>query len=111
MASSSVTSTFTAIARSLLPISSATAVAASRSRSATTTQAPSDAKRRLVAFPIPEPPPVTIAIRPASGFGFGIRRSFASSSSQYSMLNFSDSSIGLYVETDSAPRITLIALV
>src|SRR6478735_1149042 len=40
----------------------------------------------------------------------GIRRSLASSSSQYSMRNFSDSSIGAYVDTASAPRITLIAL-
>ena len=43
---------------------------------------------------MPEPPPVTNAIRVASGFGFGIRCSLASSSAQYSMRNFSDSSIG-----------------
>ena len=46
----------------------------------------------------------------ASGLGFGIRASFASSSAQYSILNFSDSSIGAYVDRPSAPRITLIAL-
>ncbi len=46
----------------------------------------------------------------ASGFGGGIRRSLASSSAQYSMRNFSDSSIGAYADTASAPRITLIAL-
>ncbi len=63
-----------------------------------------------MARPIPDPPPVTNATRVASGFGFGIRASFASSRAQYSIRNFSDSSIGAYVETDSAPRITLIAL-
>ena len=47
-----------------------------------------------VSTPIPEPPPVTSATRVASGFGVGLRRSFASSSSQYSMRNFSASSIG-----------------
>ena len=36
--------------------------------------------------------------------------SLASSSAQYSMRNFSASSIGAYVESASAPRITLIAL-
>ena len=61
------------------------------SRSATTTQAPSAASRRAVAAPMPEPPPVTSATRVASGLGAGIRRSLASSSSQYSMRNFSDS--------------------
>lgn len=49
-------------------------------------------------------------MRVASGLGAGMRRSLASSSSQYSMRNFSASSIGLYVETASAPRMTLIAL-
>ena len=63
-----------------------------------------------MARPMPEPPPVTSAIRAASGFGFGIRCSLASSSAQYSMRNFSASSIGAYVDTASAPRITLIAL-
>ena len=53
---------------------------------------------------------MTNATRVASGFGFGIRCSFASSSAQYSIRNFSRSSIGAYVETASAPRITLIAL-
>ncbi len=43
---------------------------------------------------MPEPPPVTSAIRVASGFGLGIRASLASSSAQYSMRNFSASSIG-----------------
>ena len=54
--------------------------------------------------------PDSPAIRVASGFGFGIRWSLASSSAQYSMRNFSDSTIGAYVERPSAPRITLIAL-
>ena len=40
----------------------------------------------------------------------GRMRSLRSSSSQYSMRNFSRSSIGEYVDTASAPRITLIAL-
>ena len=53
---------------------------------------------------------MTSAMRVASGFGFGIRCSLASSSAQYSMRNFSASSIGAYVESPSAPRITLIAL-
>ena len=43
---------------------------------------------------MPEAAPVTSATRVASGFGFGIRWSLASSSAQYSMRNFSDSSIG-----------------
>ena len=47
-----------------------------------------------MARPMPDPPPVTSAIRPASGFGLGRRRSLASSSSQYSMRNFSLSGIG-----------------
>ena len=54
--------------------------------------------------------PVTSAMRAACRFGGGIRWSFASSSTQYSIRNFSLSEIGVYVETDSAPRITLIAL-
>ena len=53
---------------------------------------------------------MTSAIRVASGLGFGIRWSLASSSAQYSMRNFSASSIGAYVDSPSAPRITLIAL-
>ena len=53
---------------------------------------------------------MTSAMRVASGLGFGIRCSLASSSAQYSMRNFSASSIGAYVESPSAPRITLIAL-
>jgi len=48
-----------------------------------------------MARPIPEPAPVTRATRVASGFGLGIRASLASSSAQYSMRNFSDSSIGV----------------
>ena len=106
----SVTFATTAIARSALPIPSATSRAPSASRSATTTQAPSAPSRSAIALPIPEPAPVTSATRPASGFGLGIRWSFASSSDQYSMRNFSLSSIGAYVETASAPRMTLIAL-
>ena len=75
-----------------------------------TTQAPSAASFSAVALPIPEAAPVTSAIRVASGLGFGIRWSLASSSAQYSMRNFSASSIGAYVDSPSAPRITLIAL-
>jgi hypothetical protein len=62
-----------------------------------------------MARPIPEAPPVTRATREASGLGLGIRASLASSSAQYSIRNFSLSGIGAYVETDSAPPITLIA--
>ena len=47
-----------------------------------------------MALPMPEAAPVTSAIRDASGFGFGSRASFASSSAQYSIRNFSASSIG-----------------
>ena len=47
-----------------------------------------------MARPMPEPPPVTSAMRVASGFGLGMRCSLASSSAQYSMRNFSASSIG-----------------
>ena len=62
-----------------------------------------------MARPIPDPPPVTSATRVASGLGFGRRASLASSSAQYSIRNFSASLIGSYCDTDSAPRITLIA--
>ena len=75
-----------------------------------TTQAPSAASCFAMALPMPPAAPVTSAIRVASGLGFGIRWSLASSSAQYSMRNFSASSIGAYVERPSAPRITLIAL-
>ena len=94
IAPSSVTSIAIPIALSELPISAATATAPSLSRSATTTQAPSAANRSAVAFPRPEAAPVTRAIRLASGFGLGARLSFASSRSQYSIRNFSDSAIG-----------------
>ena len=63
-----------------------------------------------MARPMPLAAPVTSAIRPAWRLGFGRRCSFASSSAQYSMRNFSRSSIGAYVDTDSAPRMTLMAL-
>ena len=76
-----------------------------------TTHAPSALRRRAVAAPMPAPPPVTNAIRVASALGGGIRRNFCSSSSQYSIRNFSSSEIGAYVDTDSAPRMTLIALI
>ena len=59
-----------------------------------TTHAPSAASRCAVARPMPEPPPVTSATRVASGLGLGRRRSLASSSSQYSIRNFSLSGIG-----------------
>ena len=63
-----------------------------------------------MALPIPDAAPVTNAIRPWWVLGFGMRCSLASSSAQYSMRNFSASEIGEYVESASAPRITLIAL-
>ena len=72
----------------------AASCAFSSDRSAMTTHAPSAASFSAVALPIPEAAPVTSAIRVASGFGFGIRWSLASSSDQYSMRNFSASSIG-----------------
>ena len=75
-----------------------------------TTHAPSAASRVAIALPIPDAAPVTSATRVAWDFGFGIRCSFASSSAQYSMRNFSASLIGAYDEIASAPRITLIAL-
>ncbi|SLJ82640.1 Uncharacterised protein [Mycobacteroides abscessus subsp. abscessus] len=43
---------------------------------------------------MPDAAPVTSAIRVASGLGRGRRASLASSSAQYSMRNFSASSIG-----------------
>ena len=92
--SSSVTSAVNGTATSAFPISSATAAARSASRSATTTHAPSAASRRAMARPIPDPAPVTRAIRVASGLGGGRRRSLASSSAQYSIRNFSVSSMG-----------------
>ena len=94
IAPSSVTSIAIPMALSEFPISAATAIAPSLSRSATTTQAPSAARRKAVALPRPEAAPVTSAIRPASGFGLGARFNLASSRSQYSMRNFSDSIIG-----------------
>ena len=109
-AASSATLAAIPTATSVLPISAAAVWAFSRSRSAITTQAPSAASRCAIALPIPEAAPVTSAIRVASGLGLGIRCSLASSSAQYSILNFSLSSIGAYVDRPSAPRITLIAL-
>ena len=47
-----------------------------------------------MALPMPDAAPVTSAMRPGEGLGLGIRASLASSSAQYSMRNFSDSSIG-----------------
>ena len=74
-----------------------------------TTHAPSAASRCAIALPMPDAAPVTSAMRVASGLGAGIRCSFASSSAQYSIRNFSASSIGAYADNPSAPRITLIA--
>ncbi|MNI80945.1 hypothetical protein D3C73_1375170 [compost metagenome] len=59
---------------------------------------------------MPDAAPVTNAMRVAWDLGLSMRASLASSSAQYSMRNFSDSSIGAYVEIASAPRITLMAL-
>ena len=47
-----------------------------------------------MALPMPDAAPVTSAMRVACDFGFGIRCSFASSRAQYSIANFSASSIG-----------------
>ena len=63
-----------------------------------------------MARPMPDAAPVTRATRPCSAGAGGRIRSLRSSSSQYSMRNFSWSSIGGYADTASAPRITLIAL-
>ncbi len=66
----------------------------SRFRSAMTTHAPSAARRVAMALPMPDAAPVTSAMRVAWDFGLGIRASLASSRAQYSIRNFSDSSIG-----------------
>ena len=47
-----------------------------------------------MALPIPEAAPVTRAMRVAWDLGLGIRASLASSRAQYSIRNFSASSIG-----------------
>ncbi|MCY1237125.1 hypothetical protein D9M72_498100 [compost metagenome] len=91
---SSVTSACTPMATSGPPSSAATARAFSRFRSAMTTQAPSAARRVAMALPIPEAAPVTSAMRVAWDLGLGRRASLASSRDQYSIRNFSDSSIG-----------------
>ena len=90
----SVTFACTPTATSLVPISVAAACALSRSRSAMTTQAPSAASRVAMALPMPLAAPVTRAMRPAWLRGLGIRWSLASSRAQYSMRNFSASSMG-----------------
>ncbi len=76
------------------PSSAATAWALSRFRSAMTTHAPSAARRVAMALPMPDAAPVTSAMRVAWDFGLGSRASLASSSAQYSIRNFSASSIG-----------------
>ena len=95
IASASVTFTCTPTATSVPPISAAASWALARSRSAMTTQAPSAARRVAMALPMPDAAPVTSATRVACDFGFGIRCSFASSSAQYSMRNFSASEMGV----------------
>ena len=57
----------------------------SLSKSVSTTHAPSSAYFFATAFPIPPALPVTKATLPESSFGLGIRKSFASSRSQYSI--------------------------
>ena len=94
IAFSSVTSTPTATALSGPPSSVATFCAPAKSRSATTTQEPSATSRVAIALPIPDAAPVTSAILPTSALPLGARRSLASSNSQYSIRNFSDSLIG-----------------
>ena len=91
---SSDTSPWTPTATSVPPISAAAACAFSSDRSAMTTHAPSAASLVAMALPMPLAAPVTSAMRVASGLGAGIRWSLASSSAQYSMRNFSASSIG-----------------
>jgi hypothetical protein len=95
IAAASVTFTCRPIATSGPPISAAASWAFARSRSAITTHAPSAARRVAMALPIPDAAPVTSAMRVAWDFGFGIRCSFASSSAQYSIANFSASEIGV----------------
>ena len=75
-----------------------------------TTAAPRPCSRFAIASPMPEAAPVTKAMRPVSGGDGGRSRSLRSSSAQYSTRNFSESEIGSYEESASAPRITLIAL-
>ena len=62
--------------------------------STTTTAAPAARSPWAIARPMPEPPPVTSATLPVSGLGAGRRRSFISSSIQYSTRNFSASGTG-----------------
>ena len=76
------------------PSASETVWAASPSMSVTATTAPSSRRRTAMARPIPEPAPVTSAIFPVRGLGLGRRWSLRSSSTQYSMRNFSASEIG-----------------
>ena len=106
-ADSPLTSTVTASARSV-PSDDVTFSARSPSMSATTTQAPSvqplrDRSADTGAGPGDEHDPSREWRRRGS------ERQLALFQSQYSTPNFSASEIGEYDETDSAPRITLIA--
>ena len=74
------------------------------------TQHPSLKNLLAVAEPIPPAAPVINATLPASSFSGGILLNFASSSSQYSILNASLSESPVYLLTPSAPFITFIAL-
>ena len=90
-------------------ISWAVSFAAAWSRSTQTMCAPSFTRRWAVAFPMPVPAPITTTICRSSSFSGGMRRSFASSSDQYSMSKASCSSMASYWSIASAPRITSIA--
>ena len=90
-------------------ISFAVASAADRFRSTQTTCAPSLTSRWAASRPIPLPAPTTTITFRASSFSAGIRRSFASSSSQYSMSNASCCGSATYRSIASAPRITSTA--
>ena len=74
------------------------------------TQEPSLRNFLAVAEPIPPAAPVIRATFPANSFSAGILLNFASSSSQYSILNASFSVRPVYLLIPSAPFITFIAL-
>ena len=105
-----VTSHCTPTATSVEPSSAAAACAFSRSRSAITTHAPSAARRVAIALPMPDAAPVTSATRPACGLR--LRHPLQLRLLERPVLDAEllGVAIGGYVESASAPRITLIAL-
>ena len=94
---------------SLSVISFAVASAAAAFRSTHTMCAPSRDNRSAVSRPMPDPAPITTITCRASSFSGGIRRSFASSSNQYSMSKASCWGNAMYRSIASAPRITSTA--